>query len=290
MKEKILIIGGSGFIGSYVAEEFRKEKKDVAILDKKKPHKTLTDQKYLNIDIKESLKVKKILKNYSSIYYFADIADINESKKKYMETINHNILTLSSILSACVSSKIKKFTYASSLYVYSESGSFYRASKQCAEILVKEFSKIGKFDYKFLRYGSVYGERAQSWNGISKFIEQINKQGKVTYQGSGREIRDYIHVKDAAKLTIKAHNQNINEKSVSIFGDRPLTVDQLFDLIFDIVGKKKKVKYLNKINSDDHYGYTPYRFIPDESIKISSNKYIDLGEGIFRLLKYKHDE
>ena len=87
MKEKILIIGGSGFIGSYVAEEFRKEKKDVAILDKKKPHKTLTDQKYFNIDIKESLKVKKILKNYSSIYYFADIADINESKKKYMETI-----------------------------------------------------------------------------------------------------------------------------------------------------------------------------------------------------------
>ena len=290
MKEKILIIGGSGFIGSYVAEEFRKAKKDVAILDKKKPHKTLTNQKYFNIDIKEFLKVKKILKNYSSIYYFADIADINESKKKYMETINHNILTLSNILSACVSSKIKKFFYASSLYVYSESGSFYRASKQCAEILVKEFSKIGRFDYKFLRYGSVYGERAQSWNGISKFIEQISKQGKVTYQGSGREVREYIHVKDAAKLTINAHKQTINEKSVSIFGDRPLTVDQLFDLIFDIVGKKKKVKYLNKTNSDDHYGYTPYRFTPDESIKISSNKYIDLGEGIFRLLKYKQNE
>ena len=142
MREKILIIGGSGFIGSHVADEFYKAKKDVTILDKKKPHNISGRHKYLNIDISDNFKVKKILKNYNSIYYFSDIADIKESKKKYMKTINHNILTLSNILEECVNSKIKKFVYASSLYVFSESGSFYRASKQCAEILIKEFSKI----------------------------------------------------------------------------------------------------------------------------------------------------
>ena len=284
MKEKILIIGGSGFIGSHVADVFKKAKKDVTILDKKRPEKILESHKYLNVDIRNISKIKKILKNYNSIYYFADIADINESKKKYMATINHNILTLSNILAECVNSKIKQFVYASSLYVYSESGSFYRASKQCAEILVKEFSKIGKFSFKFLRYGSVYGERAQSWNGISKFIKQIKKKGTVIYQGTGKEIRYYIHVKDAAKLTLKAHNDKINEKSVSIFGDKPVTVDQLFDLLFEIFGKKKKVKYLKKTNSDDHYGYSPYRYMPDESIKITSTNSIDLGEGILRLL------
>ena len=284
MKEKILIIGGSGFIGGHVADEFKKAKKDVTILDKKRPENILESHKYLNVDIRNNSKIKKILKNYNSIYYFADIADINESKKEYMKTINHNILTLSNILAECVNLRIKQFVYASSLYVYSESGSFYRASKQCAEILVKEFSKIGKFNYKFLRYGSVYGERAQSWNGISKFISQIKKKGKVIYQGTGKEIRYYVHVKDAAKLTLKAHNREMSEKSVSIFGDKPVTVEQLFDLLFEIFGKKKKVKYLNKINSDDHYGYSPYRYMPDESIKITSNNSIDLGEGILRLL------
>ncbi len=284
MKEKILIIGGSGFIGSHVADEFKKAKKDVTILDKKKPDNISGSQKYLNIDIRNNLKIKKILKNYNSIYYFADIADINESKKNYMKTINHNILTLSNILAECVNSKIKKFIYASSLYVFSESGSFYRASKQCAEILIKEFSKIGKFEYRFLRYGSIYGERAQSWNGISNFINQIKKKSEVTYQGTGKEIRYYIHVKDAAKLTLESHDNKIKEKSVSIFGDKPVTVDQLFDLLFEIFGKKKKVKYLRKINTDDHYGYSPYRYMPEESIKITSNNSIDLGEGILRLL------
>ena len=115
MKEKILIIGGSGFIGSHVADVFKKAKKDVTILDKKRPEKILESHKYLNVDIRNISKIKKILKNYNSIYYFADIADINESKKKYMATINHNILTLSNILAECVNSKYKQFVYASSL-------------------------------------------------------------------------------------------------------------------------------------------------------------------------------
>ena len=284
MKEKILIIGGSGFIGSHVADEFVKNKINVTILDKKKPKNISKNQNYLNIDITNNSKLKNIIKNFNVIYYFADIADINESKKNYMNTINQNILSLSNILAMSANSKLKKFIYASSLYVYSESGSFYRATKQCAEILIKEFSKIGKFEYKLLRYGSVYGERSQSWNGISKFISQIRDKGLVNYQGSGKEIRYYIHVKDAAKLTVQAHNDKIVEKAVSIFGDEPVTVDQLFDLIFEICGKKKRVNYLNKIDSDDHYGYSPYRYIPEDSIKITLNKSIDLGEGILRLL------
>lgn len=284
MKEKILVIGGSGFIGSHVSDEFTKKKFDVTILDKKKTDYILKGQKFLHVDTKDSSKLKNIIKPFDVIYYFADIADIGESKIKYMETINQNIISLSNILSICSNSKLKKFIYASSVYVYSESGSFYRATKQCAEILIKEFSKFGKFEYKFLRYGSVYGERSQSWNGIFKFIRQINKYGRVTYQGTGKEVRHYINVKDAAKLTVEIHNRKIDEKAILILGDKPLTVDQLFDLIFEICGKKKSVKYLNKINSDDHYGFSPYRFIPEDSIKINSSKTIDLGEGILRLL------
>ena len=56
--------------------------------------------------------------------------------------------------------------------------------------------------------------------------------------------------------------------------------------MFEILGKRKKVKYLNKINADDHYGYSPYRFIPENSIKLSSDTSIDLGEGLLRLFNY----
>lgn len=289
MKKNILIIGGSGFLGSHVSDEFSKKNYKVTIVDKKKSKYINKNQKFINLDLKNIKRLSEEIKKFDIIYYFADIADIQESKKNYMSTINQNLIILTEILKLIVNSKVKNFVYASSLYVFSEAGSFYRATKQCAEILIKEFSKVGNFSYKFVRYGSLYGERAQEWNGISKFISQIKVKGTVTYQGNGKEVRDYVHVKDAAKLSVKIIEDKINENAVSILGQKSITVDQLFDLLFEISGKKKKVKYLNKINSDDHYGFSPYRYIPENSIKLTSNKSIDLGEGILRLF-YSYDK
>jgi|TARA_B100000242_G_scaffold291268_1_gene264262 UDP-glucose 4-epimerase len=289
MKKNILIIGGSGFLGSHVSDEFSKKNYKVTIVDKKKSKYINKNQKFINLDLKNIKRLSEEIKKFDIIYYFADIADIQESKKNYMSTINQNLIILTEILKLIVNSKVKNFVYASSLYVFSEAGSFYRATKQCAEILIKEFSKVGNFSYKFVRYGSLYGERAQEWNGISKFISQIKVKGTVTYQGNGKEVRDYVHVKDAAKLSVKIIEDKIHENAVSILGQKSITVDQLFDLLFEISGKKKKVKYLNKINSDDHYGFSPYRYIPENSIKLTSNKSIDLGEGILRLF-YSYDK
>ncbi len=289
MKKKILVIGGSGFLGSHVADELSLKNYDVAIFDKKKPKFINKKVKLYVGDINNKKLLTKAIKYSDTIFHFADIADISESKLHYMKTINQNIMGLIDILDICKKSKIKSFIYASSLYVYSDSGSFYRASKQCAEILIKEFSKVGNFKYKFVRYGSLYGERAQKWNGISKFINQINEKGIVTYQGNGNEVRDYVHVKDAAKLSVKIIEDKISENAVSILGQKSITVDQLFDLLFEISGKKKNIKYLNKINSDDHYGFSPYRYIPESSTKLISNQSIDLGEGILRLF-YSYDK
>ena len=289
MKKNILIIGGSGFLGSHVSDEFSKKNYKVTIVDKKKSKYINKNQKFINLDLKNIKRLSEEIKKFDIIYYFADIADIQESKKNYMSTINQNLIILTEILKLIVNSKVKNFVYASSLYVFSEAGSFYRATKQCAEILIKEFSKVGNFSYKFVRYGSLYGERAQEWNGISKFISQIKVKGAVTYQGNGKEVRDYVHVKDAAKLSVKIIEDKIHENAVSILGQKSITVDQLFDLLFEISGKKKKVKYLKKINSDDHYGFSPYRYIPENSIKLTSNKSIDLGEGILRLF-YSYDK
>ena len=199
MKKNILIIGGSGFLGSHVSDEFSKKNYKVTIVDKKKSKYINKNQKFINLDLKNIKRLSEEIKKFDIIYYFADIADIQESKKNYMSTINQNLIILTEILKLIVNSKVKNFVYASSLYVFSEAGSFYRATKQCAEILIKEFSKVGNFSYKFVRYGSLYGERAQEWNGISKFISQIKVKGTVTYQGNGKEVRDYVHVKDVAR-------------------------------------------------------------------------------------------
>ena len=182
MKKKVLVIGGAGFLGSHVADELSNRNYIVSIYDKKKSPYLKKNQSGIVYDTKNKNRIFDEIKKNEVVYYFADIADIGESKINPLDTINQNILNLSKILNCCSKSKIKKFIYASSLYVYNDYGSFYRATKQCAEILVKEFSSQSNFNYKMLRYGSLYGPRAQNWNGIKKFVREILEKKKSYLQ------------------------------------------------------------------------------------------------------------
>ena len=99
------------------------------------------------------------------------------------------------------------------------------------------YSKNFNLKYTVLRYGSVFGPSSQKWNGIYNYLNQAINNNKIICNGNGEEIREYIHVKDAAKLSVKVLERKIDEKAISIFGQKPVSVDQLFDLMFEILGK-----------------------------------------------------
>lgn len=284
-KNKIVIIGGAGFVGSNIADYFIKQKFNVTVIDKKKPNFLNEKIKFVNLDISNSLKVVGEIKKNDIVFYLADIADINEAKKNPMLTIRQNVLNLTSILHHLRNCNIRRFIYGSSLYVYSTAGSIYRATKQSAEILVETLSELYGLKYTFIRFGSLYGKRAQSWNGLNKFISQIISKKKVVYSGTGKELREYINISDAAKMSAEvALDKKFENKAVTIAAQQSISVDHLFSLIFEIYGTKKKVKYLNRNNLDDHYGLTPYRYQPKPSTKLISNSMKDLGEGILDII------
>ena len=65
-------------------------------------------------------------------------------------------------MDACLKHNIKRFIYISTIYVYSKDGGFYRCSKQSAEHYVEEYKKTFNLDYTILRFGSLYGPRANA--------------------------------------------------------------------------------------------------------------------------------
>lgn len=284
-KFRIIIVGGAGFVGLNIAKFFLKKNYNVTIIDKKKIHLNFKNLQYINCDIESIEKIERVIEKDDIIFYFADIADINEAKLKPMLTIRQNILNLSTFLDSIKHKKIKRFIYGSSLYVYSSCGSIYRATKQSAEILIETFSDLYNLNFTFVRFGSLYGKGSQSWNGMNKFISQVINKGYIEYSGNGKEVREYINIEDAARMSAEiAMDKKFNNKAVCLSAQQSITIDQLFTLIFEIFGKKKKIKYLNKKNLDDHYGFTPYRYHPKPSTKIISNSMKDLGEGILETI------
>ena len=79
---------------------------------------------------------------------------------------------------------IKRFIFASTVYVNSEQGSFYKSSKRAAEDFIEEYRKKYKLNFTILRFGTVYGERASSENIIDKILNKALKNKKIIYSGN----------------------------------------------------------------------------------------------------------
>tara|TARA_B100001248_G_scaffold261482_1_gene252830 strand:+ start:4194 stop:5081 length:888 start_codon:yes stop_codon:yes gene_type:complete len=288
-KKNILVIGGSGFIGSHTADALSESGHKITILDKVQSNWQRDDQEMLIADIMNQEILETSMKNIDVVYYFAGIADIGLAKSNPYETIELNIMGLTKALEAALKNNVKKFIYASTMYVYSSHGSFYRASKQAAEIIIETYQENFGLEYVFLRYGSLYGPRAQNWNGIRGFIEQVIEKGFLEYHGNGSEVREYIHALDAAKLSVKVLEKEFKNRSVTITGQQSIKVSDMLAMIFEIEGKKVDIRYLNKVEGTPHYGITPYRYTPKTSMKLTPVEFFDLGQGILNIVEEIHN-
>lgn len=281
-----LIIGGSGFLGSHVADLASENGHKVKIFDKNPSKYLQKNQQMIVGDIKKINEYKNIFKNIDIVFNFAGIADINKTKKNPEDTVYENILPLIDILKLCKNFKIKKLVFASTIYVYSQQGYYYRCSKVAAEIYLKEFCKINKLRYGILRYGSLYGPRSNETNGLYKIVSQILKNKSIKYYGTSKSRREYIHVKDAARASLELIDKKFDNQSVLVTGESSFSIEDIIKIISEIIDKKVRVNYLNKKDkSTGHYQYTPYSYSIEESKKYTLPFHVDIGQGIIDIVR-----
>lgn len=284
--KKILIIGGSGFLGSHIADELTELGYKVTIFDKSKSLYLKKNQKMILGDMLSNKDISSATKNIDYLFHFGAVADIEEAAKEPFKTINQNIMGTVIAIEAAIKNKVKRFIFSSSLYVHNDKGSFYGSSKIACENLLHDYSKKFNLEFTILRYGSLYGPRSQKWNSINKLVNQVLQKGEIKRQGTGDERREYIHVKDAAQLSTLILNKKYKNKTLTITGNQILDIKQLAKMIFEIAGIKEKVSFSGKTISSDHYYLTPYKYNQrlEYAKKITSNECIDIGEGLLEII------
>ena len=156
----VIVFGGSGFLGSHVADALSDAGHKVRIYDLRRSEYLKPTQDMIVGDILDEQKVFDAIKGMEVIYNFAGISDIDDASKKPVETVKYNILGNTILLESAMHAKAKRFIYASTVYVYSDSGSFYRCSKNACELYTETYQKQFGLDFTILRYGTLYGTRA----------------------------------------------------------------------------------------------------------------------------------
>src|SRR3972149_11913434 len=287
-QENVIVYGGSGFLGSHVSDALSDAGYKVRIFDCVPSLYLRPDQEMYLGDLLDEAAVAAAAAGCTFVFNFSGLADIDDARDRPVDTVKLNILGNVHVLEAARRARVKRYVFASTVYVYSETGSFYRASKQSSERFVEAYQERYGLTYTILRYGSLYGRRADMRNGIHRLLRQALQERRISYTGIGDAMREYIHVTDAARLSVKILESDYENRHLVLTGQERMTVKSLMTMIAEMMPGGAEIDF----TESKHYGHyimTPYAFHPKIGHKVIATDHVDLGQGLLDCLAELHE-
>ena len=255
MKNKVLVTGGAGFIGSNLVDKLISMDYDVLVIDNLSSgsEKNLNKKaEFLKKDICDK-DIYTVIGKYSPsfIFHLAAQIDVRKSLANPLWDEGINIGGTLNLLEAAAKAKIRKIIFSSTggaIYgeaKYADEGvlpkplSPYGVSKLSCEHYLRVYSAWKNLPFTSLRYGNVYGPRQDPFGEagvVAIFCNQLIKNEKPVLYGYGSMIRDYIYVSDVVEANITAMDRG-DGGIYNIGTGKPTSVKELFSALKDISGK-----------------------------------------------------
>jgi len=265
---KILVTGGAGFIGRYLAEHLLKNN-EITIYDdlsSSAEEKILPlinkGVKFVKGDILDFKRLLESSKNFDVIIHLAAKSDVSESVIHPEITTSVNLNGTINVLKCCAQNKIKKIIFASSAAVYgnckdlpiteeskTEPLSPYGASKLSAENEIKRYASEFGFDAIILRMFNVYGVGQNDlYSGvISVFLKNIAQNKPLVIYGDGEQTRDFVSIYDIVQAFDHVILSN-GVKTFNIASGKSVSINKLAEIL--LAGEKFKVIYKEQKKGD----------------------------------------
>lgn len=288
---KLLVTGGSGFLGSHLVEALVARGHEVTIFDRVRARVAPVTARSVQGDLTDPVGLAGIVTGHDAVYHLGGFADLNAAKTRPLDTVHANIVGTVNLLEAMRAAGVTRLLFASTAYVYSREGGFYRCSKQACESYIEEYARTFDLRYTVIRYGSLYGPRADATNGVYRLLRTAMSEGRISYTGAPDDIREYIHVEDAARLSVDLLDPAYEGQHIMLTGPSPTRAADLFMMFQEILGRRIEIEYRHiEGPGSGHYAVTPYAYTPRPGRKLITTHYVDMGQGLLRMIEDLHRE
>ncbi len=258
---KVLVTGGSGFIGSHVADRLRLRNIDVRVFDMVTPQRK--DVEFYKGSLLNEEDVRMAMNGIDAIYHLAAVANVDHVFKDphYAEAINARGTV--NVLEAMRRTGVKKIIYGSTIWVYSDTQAtvidetvplhppkhLYTATKIASEYYCQSYAELYGLKATILRYGIPYGPRARGETVIALFIGKVLRGEPITIAGDGLQFRKFLYVEDLAEGNVLALNSIADNKIYNLEGKEKVSIRQIVETIEQFLGAVK-VQYVEGRKGD----------------------------------------
>ncbi len=276
---KIIVTGGSGFIGSHVVDALLGRDYEVVIYDLEAPRYGQSCA-FVRGDTRDIDRMAQVVGSGDVVFHLAAEANVN---RFYESPLYSNDITAGatlSVLEAARRTKAARVLLASTEWVYGslvDAGDeeitedtpcaenpdhLYTSSKIASELYCRNYLGLYGVNYTVMRYGIPFGERARPETVTPIFIRRIVRDEAITIHGDGSQSRQFIYVKDLARGNVACLDQAAQNQVININGKRRISVLQIVRTLENILGKKAVLNF-----TEDRKGNFKGRFISSAKAK-----------------------
>lgn len=263
--EKVLIVGGAGFIGSHTADILMEQGVPVRILDNlSSGHRSnLPDthplMEFIEGDMRDADTVKAAMQGISHVVHLAAQVSVVASLEDPEFSAQQNIIGYLNVLDAAKNAGVKRMVYASSAAIYGEPHSLpltedvpmqqlspYGLEKKVNEDYADLYHRLHGFSAIGMRFFNVYGPRQDPKSPyagvIALFMDRIKDKLPLTVNGDGEHTRDFIYVRDVARTNVAALGVDV-PGACNVATGKKTSLNDLIEVLAEITANPADVTY-----------------------------------------------
>jgi UDP-glucose 4-epimerase len=259
---KILITGGSGFIGSHIVQHYQGIADEIRVLDNLRTgyrhNLDGLDCSFIEGSVTDRELVEKAVQGVDFVFHLAALVSVPESMSKPGECVDINVHGLLNVLEAAANAGVKKLVFASSAAIYGdnptvpkletmypEPKSPYAITKLDGEYYLGMYHAEGRLETAAIRFFNVFGPRQDPKGAYAAavpiFIEKAVRNEPITIYGDGEQTRDFIYVKDiVGALTFAVETPGVTGVFNAGYGGQ-ITINKLAGELITAAGSSSKV-------------------------------------------------